>query len=45
MRTAIRDHTGDLVRAMGGSGLSRVPPHEDAAGDDDLDAAMSDAGL
>jgi len=42
MRTAVRVHTGELVRAMGGNGTARVAGREAALRDDDLDEAMLD---
>ena len=40
MHAAVRTHTGELVRAMGGSGVSCIPGQEGTLGNDDLDEAM-----
>ena len=43
MRNAVRAHTGELVLAMGGSGVPRAPEREAILGNDGLDEAMLDA--
>ncbi|KIJ28171.1 hypothetical protein M422DRAFT_54726 [Sphaerobolus stellatus SS14] len=42
MRAAIRTHTGDLVRAMGGTGVSRMAGREAAPGGEDVGDTMEE---
>jgi len=40
MRAAVRAHTEDQVRAMGGSGITLVSGPDEISGNDDIDEAM-----